>query len=387
MKFYHISVNSLKRRKSKTFFLILSLILAVSSIAGLFQVSVLLSNNLESDLDVFGANILITPRTENLSINYGGIDFGNVSFDKSTLHTEDIVKIDSIKNRKNISVVSPKLIQVAKSDSSHVLLSGIEFDKEVKLKKWWKISGGIPEKTNQIILGANISERLNKGIGTKIHINSSLYEVSGILGATGSQDDDMIFMSLPEVQKITGKLKEVSLIELSALCYDCPIEEIVRQTSAQIPGARVTAIKKSIDTKKTTLNKFKNLSAGLSGMILLISILMVFSNVNASLLERTREIGIYKAVGFDNFKILKIVILEIAFAAIIAGLVGYFIGVFLSVIIYSFLTDGGGTIGYQFNFTILLLSTLLSLTVGITAALYPALKSANMDPTVAFRNL
>ena len=82
MNLYSISFKSLRRRKGKTFFLIFSLILAISAIASLIQISYLLNNNLENELDVFGANILIRPTDNALSLNYGGINFGNITYDK-----------------------------------------------------------------------------------------------------------------------------------------------------------------------------------------------------------------------------------------------------------------------------------------------------------------
>ena len=113
---------------------------------------------------------------------------------------------------------------------------------------------------------------------------------------------------------------------------------------------------------------------------------MVFSNVNASLLERRKEIGIYKSVGYSNLNILKIVIAEITIASLFAGLFGYLLGTLFSGVIYSFLTNSKEFL-FVFNAPMLFLSVLLAVVVGIIASLAPAIRSSKLDPTVAFRNL
>ena len=230
------------------------------------------------------------------------------------------------------------------------------------------------------------SDVCSSDLGDTLNIYGSKLIVSGLIEGTGSQDDDMIFADIGLVQQLAGKKDELSLIEVSALCYDCPIEEIVRQTSEKLPNANVTSIKKTINNKKTTVAKFKNLAAGISSLILLISVLMVFSNVNASLLGRTKEIGIYKAVGYSDLSILKIVIAEITVASLFAGLFGYLLGTLFSGVIYSFLTESKEYL-FTFNLRMFFISIILAVVVGIIASLAPAIRSSKLDPTVAFRNL
>jgi len=386
MNLYSISFRSLKRRKGKTFFLIFSLILAVSSIAALIQVSYLLNNNLESELDDFGANIIITPSNNALSISYGGLNLGDVTYENSGLKYSDLNSIDSIKNRKNLSTIAPKLFQVFKYQGKPILFAGVDFGNELKLKKWWVISGERPSQNNEVLVGTNISKQFHLLKGGNIEIKGSKFLISGILNSTGSQDDNIIFANLKKVQQLAGNTDDLSMIEVSALCYDCPIEEIVRQTSEKLPNANVTSVKKTIDSKKSTLSKFKNLAAGISSLIVLISILMVFSNVNASMLERTKEIGVYKAVGYSDLNILKIVIFEITIASLIAGLFGYLLGTLFSGVIYSFLTEAE-TYLFVFDAPMLVVSMSLAVVVGVIASLAPAIRSSKLDPTIAFRNL
>lgn len=386
MTFYSISIQSLKRRKTKTFFLIFGLVLAVSSVITLTIISNKMSESVAKDLDEYGANIIITPQSNALSLNYGGISVGNFSYNQKSLYQGDIEKIKEIKNNKNISVISPKLLVVENIDSTKTLVAGVMFNKEIELKKWWKIDGKLPEKTNEVLIGNEVSQKLKLKINDNIVLKGSSFNITGILQPTGSQDDEIIFVELNTTQKIFNKKDDISLIELSALCYDCPIEEIVRQTSEKLPNAKVNAIRQSIDSKMAAVTKFEDFSFGISIVILVISLLIVFTNVNSSLNERVREIGVFKAIGFRNTDIFKIIFFEVITASIIAGLLGYVIGLSAAKIIMPLLSSGSQIV-FSFNLKVFLIATIISMIVGILAAFYPAFKATKLDPTVAFRTI
>lgn len=386
MNIYSISIQSLKRRRTKTFFLIFGLVLAVSSVVTLTVISKNMSESVSKDLDEYGANIIITPKSNELALNYGGLSIGDISYDQSSLFESDIEKIRKIKNSKNISVISPKLLVIEKIDSIKTPVAGIVFESEINLKKWWKLDGRIPDNEYEAIVGSEASTKLKLKLNDNIIIKDKQFKIVGVIQQTGSQDDAMVFINIYVAQQLFDKGDNLSLIELSALCYDCPIEEIVRQISEQLPNAKVSAIRQSIDSKMAAVAKFEDFSFGISVVILVISLLIVFTNVNSSLNERIREIGIFKAIGFRNRDIFKLVFLEVLIASGIAGIFGYVIGMAASSIIMPLL-DSKAKIDFAFNPEIFLIATILAIIVGIIAAFYPAYKATKLDPTVAFRTL
>lgn len=386
MNIYSISIQSLKRRRTKTFFLIFGLVLAVSSVVTLTVISKNMSESVSKDLDEYGANIIITPKSNELALNYGGLSIGDISYDQSSLFESDIEKIRKITNSKNISVISPKLLVIEKIDSIKTPVAGIVFESEINLKKWWELDGRIPDNEYEAIVGSEASTKLKLKLNDNIIIKDKQFKIVGVIQQTGSQDDAMVFINIYVAQQLFDKGDNLSLIELSALCYDCPIEEIVRQISEQLPNAKVSAIRQSIDSKMAAVAKFEDFSFGISVVILVISLLIVFTNVNSSLNERIREIGIFKAIGFRNRDIFKLVFLEVLIASGIAGIFGYVIGMAASSIIMPLL-DSKAKIDFAFNPEIFLIATILAIIVGIIAAFYPAYKATKLDPTVAFRTL
>ncbi|GIK61877.1 MAG: ABC transporter permease [Ignavibacteriota bacterium] len=392
MKLYNISLQSLRRRKSRTAFLVIGLLLAVASFVTLYVVSENVNKSVAENLDEFGANMLITPQSDGLNLNYGGISITGLTFENNNLNQEDIEKIKTIKNKDNLSVIAPKLFNSVKiitlngTNEKNMVAAGINFKDEIRLKKWWRIKGKYPSQENEILVGNEVSKLLGTKLNQKINLNGEEFLISGILEETGSQDDALIFLDLKKSQDLFNKKNELSLIEIAARCYDCPIEEIVRQTSGKLPRAKVTAIKQSIESKMTAIHRFEHFSLGISGVILIISLLIVFTNVNASVNERTKEIGIFMSVGFRRWHIIKIILLEVLIASFAAGVIGFFIGIAGAKIITPILSMDN-SIKINFSYSLLLLSAGMAVLAGLLASVLPALKAARLDPTVAFRSL
>ena len=112
MKLHNIAINNLRRRKAKVCFLVMGLLVGVASVVALLSITRSLAEDMVHKMDEFGANILIIPKSEGLSLNYGGLDLGGLSFDQKEISQEDLAKIKTIDNAANIRLVSPKVLDV-----------------------------------------------------------------------------------------------------------------------------------------------------------------------------------------------------------------------------------------------------------------------------------
>ena len=386
MKLQNISLNNLRRRKAKMIFLVLGLVIAVSTVVTLITVSDIMNADIATKLDEFGANILIVPKSDDLSLTYGGMSVSGVSFDVRDLKEDDARMIRTIKNKDNISIIAPKLLNVAKVQKKDVLVVGVDFDAEVRLKKWWTIVGKKPAEPTDALIGSEAKSKLQLGQYQTFEVNGTTFRVSGVLEPTGSQDDGIIFVPLKEAQRLFRKQEQLSLIELAALCYDCPIEEIVRQTSEKLPGARVMAIRQTIESKMEAVHRFEHFSLGISIVMLFVGALIVFTNMTASVNERTREIGIFRAIGFRQTHIMKIILTEAFLTSFVAGVMGYFVGWGTSKLVVPILTMDGTAVP-NISYGLLGFSASLAILVGLVSSIYPAYKASRLDPTVALKAL
>ncbi len=379
-----ISIRNLVRRKGKAAFVLTGLVIGVATVVGIVSFVDSMTADINTKLEKYGANILIVPRTENLSLNYGGLSLGGVSFEMQQLKEAELQRVNSIKNAKNIAAMGPLMLGVIEVRQRSVLLAGIDFEAARILKPWWRLQGDLPGEAG-VVIGAEAARQLGLNLSDSLTAKGHELKVSAVLAPTGSQDDQLMFTHLATAQTIFNKPGRVSMAEVAALCKDCPVEEMVAQISEALPGARVMAIQQVVKSRMETLAQFKKFSFGISGVILLIGSLVVLVTMMSSVRERTDEIGIFRAIGFRRRHVMRIVFMEAALVSGLAGILGYFLGL------------GAAQLALQFfgeNTSPVMISPILgvgafitALALGLIASAYPAFMAARLDPNEALRAL
>jgi len=386
MKLHNIAINNLRRRKLKMAFLTIGLMVGIATIVTLVTLTNSMSGDIERKMDEFGANILITPQSKDLSMSYGGISLGGVTFDQREIRQEDLARITTIANSRNISAISPKVLGGIRVGGRDILLVGVDFAAELRMKQWWEIFGEAPKGENELLLGSDAAKALNVMTGDSLDIKGEKFKVSGILGQTGSQDDALVFARLGKAQKLLGKEGRITLVEVAALCSGCPISDMVSQIAEKLPDAKVSAIQQVVESRLHALDQFRRFSYGVAAVVVFIGALIVFVTMMGSVNERTTEIGVFRAIGFRKSHIMRIILLEALLVSLLAGLLGYASGMGAAKLTLPFMAENGNA-ALAWDATVMAGSIALSLVVGILASLYPALQASRMDPTEALRAL
>jgi putative ABC transport system permease protein len=386
MKLHNISINNLKRRKAKMAFLTVGLMVGIATIVTLVTLTRSMSSDIERKMDEFGANILVTPQSNGLAMNYGGISLGGVTFDQREILESDLAKIKTITNHKNISAVAPKVLGGIRIGTHDVLLVGVNFESELKMKQWWQVFGHEPKSDHDLLLGSDASRVLNVSPGESLTIKGETFTVAGVLDQTGSQDDALVFASLGKAQKLLGKEGKITLAEVAALCSGCPIGDMVTQIAEKLPDAKVSAIQQVVEGRLKALDQFKRFSDAMAAVVGFIGSLIVFVTMMGSVNERTTEIGVFRAIGFRKSHIMRIILLEAALVSLLAGFLGYAVGMGGAKLALPFMAESKNA-HLIWDTTIAFGSIGLALTLGLLASLYPALHASKMDPTEALRAL
>ncbi len=392
MKLANISLGNLRRRKGKALLLAAGLTIGVAMVVAMTGITLQMQEDVESKLDEYGANIVVTPRAENLSLSYGGVSVSDASYDVEELHEGDVAVIPTIENKQNISAVAPKVIGAFREGERSLMVVGIDFPSEFKIKRWWRLQGvsahvpGFMESPakgpGDVVLGAAVAKTLGKSVGDKLSLRGKEYTVAGVLEENASQDDFALFIELGEAQAILGKPGRISMIEVSALCSDCPIDDIVAQISGKLPHAKVAAVRQAMTLRMETVEQVMRFSMAVSVVVLLIGSLIVFVSMMSSVNERTKEIGVLRAIGFRKSHIVKVILMEAFVVSLAAGISGWAIGS-LSVSFLAPQLMGIKTLALDFR--MLLLAPALALVVGMSSSIYPALKASRLEPIEALR--
>lgn len=385
MRLEHIVFHNLRRRKGRAIFLVIGLLIGVATVVTLLSLTDALGQRAQHELENFGANIIITPRSDELNLNYGGIQLGGVNLIANEIEQAKLANIDDIPNRRNVATIGPKVLGAVDVEGQRVMMMGVDPKAEFKLKRWWSIAGRPIAEGHELLVGDAVVKRFDLKMGDTLTVNDHEYTVVGLLGKTGSQDDQLLIAPLPVAQAELGKEGQVSMVEIAALCHDCPVDDMVNQLQVVLPGTTVQAVQQVVKTRMHALGQFRLFAWGVAVTVVIIGALLVFVTMMGAISERTREIGIFRAIGYRRRHVLHLVLVEAAVVSALGGVLGYLTGVAATLAALPLLE--GGKAAWHWNPTLAVASVVAAIVVGLIASLQPALRASRLEPSEALRAL
>jgi putative ABC transport system permease protein len=380
MRSITLVLKNLSRRKGRSILNSIGLILAIAVIVSTFTISKSMEIQIGEEVEKYGPNIVVKPDTQSINIPYGNIMVG-----RSTFQENQIEKIASIPNSKNIRIISPKLFGQVDINGQSTLIVGLNIESEQYLKVWWDIQGTKPlDDTNQVLLGSEILTFLGLSLGSTFEINGELFKVTANLQETGSIDDYTIFLPLHTAQKVLGQEGEVNLLDIGALCTDCPVETIAEQIMDAIPDVKATPVMQAVETRIKTVEQAASFSLLLASVALIAGCAGIMNTMVSSVHQRRREIGVFMSLGADNLYIFKIFLFESLIIGLVGGLLGVGFGLIFSILLGPIVLDTPILLS-QIPLYSIPLSVGLSIFACLIASLYPTWRATKIDPVSALR--
>lgn len=372
--------KNLSRRRGRSILSSIGLVLAIAVIVSTLTVSRSMEVQVGNEIEKYGPNIVVTPKASAVNIPYGNVVVGDTKIPETSVD-----QILQIPNRANIRVLSPKLYGQIEYGNDTILLVGVIPDKEIELKKWWKITGTTPQNdTNGVLVGAALRASMNLEAGSPIQLDHTPFVVTGFLGETGSIDDYSVFMPLHTAQEMLGLSGSVSLVDVGALCNNCPVEVISNQIMYTVPGVKATPVMQAVETRMKAVEQTASFSLLLAAIILLVGCAGVMNTMLASVHERLKEIGILMSLGADNRHLYKMFFWESVVLGLVGGLIGILVGVLSSILF------GSVFINVQINIAevplyVVPLAIALSVLSCLVASIYPTWRASKVDPVKALK--
>ena len=385
MRLRTIATHNLLRRKARAAFLVAGLLIGVGTVVTLISLTQSMTGQTKANLQSFGANIVVSARTKDVALSYGGISAGGLSLGSQTLDESALQRIDGIPARTSISIVAPEVVGPVKVGVRRVLLMGVRPEDQFKLKRWWSVDPGrAPSKAREMVAGSAAAKVLGLTMGDYVSLGGRRFTITGILQPTGSQDDQLLVTDLRSAQQVLDMPGKLTLVEVSALYAGAPVDAISAQLAAALPQAKVATMQEAVKSRMQAVSQYRSFSYAIVGVVVAIQALVVFVTMMGSVSQRTHEIGVFRALGFRRAHITRLILLEAVIASVVAGVLGYLAGMGVTYVVLPLVASSA-----QVAWAPLLgvVAVGLAVTIGALAALYPALRAGAMDPTDALRSL
>ena len=412
MQLYHIVLANLKRRKAKMFFVLLGLMIGIATIVSVYGVVETMKIEMTKQVSEFGVNVVITPDSGGLTFSYGGITLPEIMYDVNQLKTEDLEQMGKLPSKDMIRVVAPKLIGKKSLETGQKLtIVGADLQEEFLIKPWLRLENmelrsskvqqmgeemdyevldlsreaieSLKVSNKEIIIGAELAKNLAITQGDTLTIEDTSFKVYAVLLESGTEQDQQVFMNLAAAQDLLGRPNEITVIEMAVDYFLGKEELLLAEISEKLPHANVSSLRQETLRQDEMLGRLIRFGTALSAIILLIGMLVVALTMLSAIRERTREIGIFRALGFRKKHITQIILLEGAIVSVIGGLIGFVVGMLIAAYVGPVLLGAKMQIAWRLD--LLFISVTLSVIIGLLSSIYPAHKAANLDPVQALR--
>ena len=400
--FWQMIKGALIRQKNKFILIALTVALGVSLASAMLNVMFDVGDKVNQELKAYGANIVVTPKNSQILQEIFGVDENKKIF----LNENDLGKIKTIFWTNNIVAFAPFLEENLQINGENFSAVGTWFNHEIilptgenfstgisEMKSWWQIDGNFPAE-NEILIGKKISQEKNLKIGDNLTVANKNLKISGIL-SSGGDDDEKIFLDLKTLQEILNLPEKISSIEVSAITT--PENDLARKAAANpdllsaqekeiwyctayvssiayqieevIKNSSARPVRQIAESEGKILEKTQLLMLLITILSLLSTALGVSNLVSANVMERSRELGLLKAIGATNFGVIFLILSEIFLSGIFGGILGFLASVGISKIIG--ITVFGAEIAT--NFFVIPIVTALMILVLLVGSL-PAIK-------------
>lgn len=369
--FWQLIKGALLRQRNRFMLIALTVALGVSLASAMLNVMFDVGDKVNQELKAYGANITVVPKNAALLKDVYGLS-GEATH-KEYLNESELGKLKTIFWTNNIVAFAPSLEgTLTLADGSKVPGIGTWFEHtmnlptgesfvtgEKEMKSWWQIDGAYPvEGQNEALVGQKLAQSKNIKVGDTIKYNSGELKVSGIVSGGGDEDDSILtdLSIMQSVLNLQGKIDSIDVSAIttpendlarkaaanpdllsqqereiwyctayvSAIAYQ--IEEVINNSSAR-------PVRQIAESEGKILDKTQLLMLLITILSLLSAVLGVSNLVSANIIERSRELGLLKAIGATDLNVIILVLTEIFIAGCIGGFIGYFAGLGLAQII------------------------------------------------------
>ncbi|NUN98348.1 MAG: FtsX-like permease family protein [Candidatus Omnitrophica bacterium] len=397
-------LRELFERKNQLITSLMAILLGITVIVSIKNISYFSEKAVARELDALGANVLILPKSVTLQ------DYYSADMQSELLPEEYVTRI-AMSSIEGVDNLSPKLSAPIELGGRKFLLTGILPLSEFQAKAAWAGAGvfnrplgcgadvlGVGAEIadqslvrkrviqdlapDDALVGADVASSLDLKEGDCIEVMGAKFKVLATLPQTGTVDDSRVFAHLHTVQDLTGKGPNINAIEIIGCCQQISAG-MVQKLNALLPDAKVVTIAQIVDTQVKTNQMMARLSSVFIVIIILVGGASIANYMYANVYERRKEIGTLMALGAGSRVVLSIFLTKAMILGLVGGVGGFVLGTILAV------GMGPRIAGIPVlpMPTLLFWAIAISCGIALAASYFPARRAAKLDPCASLQEV